>query len=51
MILSLYVLLFIAIIIAWCGVRKPAIYGYLLIIVLASVIFIHHLTTPLTLQL
>jgi hypothetical protein len=51
MTLLIYFLLFIAIVIAWCGARLPAFYCYMATILIAAIVFIHHLTTPLTLQL
>ncbi len=51
MTLLIFVFLLLAVIFAWIGKQKPANYLYIITMILAVVWFLHHITTPLSLQL
>lgn len=51
MIAIIFLGLLLAVIWAWIGARRPAIYSFAVTLLLAVIWFVHHLTTHLNIQL
>ncbi len=51
MLIAIFSILLIAVLTAWAGYRKPAIYLFSITFLTAIVWFHHHLTSTLTIQL
>lgn len=51
MIALIFILLLVAVLLAWRGYRKASIYCFAITLILAIFDFLHHITDPLTIQL
>ncbi len=47
----LFLLLLFAVLLAWSGVRRPAIYCFVIVLLLAVAWFAHHVTSHLAIQI
>ncbi len=47
----IFLLLLLSVILAWAGVRKPALACFVITFVLAVIWFLHHVTSSLAIQL